>query len=104
MDKLSEARSKKLLKVLKELGSGKNKVADFLHKEKIKGISHDCYYCPIAVFLKKNFPKALEVEVDCNTVYLTFDNSPMVCKSLPKAVRDFICDFDTGEKYGFLKK
>lgn len=106
MNKLKTARVEKLSRLLKELGAGKNKVAECLYKKKIKGKINDCYECPVAIFLKKNFPKALEVEVDGNNAFVifAFHIDSIIYQKLPKAVQDFIYDFDAGVKYEFLKK
>jgi ribosomal protein L25 (general stress protein Ctc) len=101
--KLAEKREEKLKAAIKEMGSGKNKIAAFLKSKKIKGVPCSWNHCPLANYFGKIFGKKCEyVEVGGENIDIVFTDQPDVL-SLPasKAMNAFIEDFDEG-RYPFL--
>ncbi len=101
IDKVMEQREAKLKTALKELGSGKNKVAETLKAKKIKGCRNTSDDCPVAKYVKKLFPRATSIEVDTGSVSVGFKDDEYIDVNLPKAVGAFIEAFDDGD-YDFL--
>ena len=89
-----KARADKLLLALKELGTGKNKIAESLKAKKISGKVGSSNECPIAIFTKKLFPKAIKIcvgeSIDVCFEKKDFDFSVVT----PKLIGQFIDDFD----------
>jgi hypothetical protein len=97
----------RLKTALKELGGGKNKVAQSLRSKKIKGERGGYCTCPIAVFIdQKVFPKKCEsVYVNGDWASVVFKNGEVLGAELPKAVASFINEFDSDDiKYKFLEE
>lgn len=100
----AKARSDKLLAALKELGTGKNKIAESLKVKKIRGKMGDSDECPMAVFVKKLFPKATGIQVDAASIDVSFEKEDFNFSVVtPKLIGQFIDDFDS-EKYPDLVK
>jgi len=100
----AKARSEKLLLALKELGTGKNKIAESLKAKKIRGTMGSTEDCPVAVFVKKLFPKAIDIDVNSDTIEVSFEKSEFNFEvDTPKLIGQFIDGFD-GEKYPDLLK
>jgi hypothetical protein len=93
----AEQREEKLMTALKELGAGKHKIAAALKEKKIKGEVGDAERCPIALYVKKLFPKA-NVNVDCDSITLAFSDGQDVDIKPPKAISNFIETFDGTEE------
>ena len=98
-----EQREAKLKTALKELGSGKNKIAEALKTKKIKGVMGSPDYCVIAVFVKKLFPKAASFDVDSDNITICWNNDDCISIVPPKAIGNFITSFD-GNAYPHLVK
>jgi hypothetical protein len=90
----NEQRTAKLKTALKELGSGKNKIAEALKAKRIKGDVGDSESCPIANYVKRVFPKAASIEVEGGTVDVCWGEDDCISVDTPKAVNDFISSFD----------
>lgn len=98
-----DTQTEKLTTALKELGSGKNKICQSLEAKKILGVTSDVEECPIARYVKKVFKNAEDISVDANEISVTFAKGTISCKP-PKAVSNFITDFDEGDYYKHLEE
>ena len=96
-----DTQTEKLKAALKELGSGKNKICATLEAKKILGKQGDVNECPIARYVKKVFKNAIDVNVDQDEIEVTLPKGS-ICVTPPKAVSNFIVDFDEGEYYKHL--
>jgi hypothetical protein len=96
-----DTQTEKLKEALKELGSGKNKICATLEAKKILGKPSDTGDCPIARYIKKVFKNAECVAVDADEISVTLPKGE-ICVTPPKAVSNFIVDFDEGEYYKHL--
>lgn len=100
----AKARADKLITALKELGTGKNKIAESLKAKKIRGKMGNSDECPIAIFVKKLFPKSTDITVDSDSIEVGFENPEFdFSVKCPSAVGKFIDEFD-GEKFPDLVK
>jgi hypothetical protein len=93
---LQDQRTKKLMTILKGLGTGKNKVAENLKAKKIKGLIGEAYLCPVARYIKRSFPKA-SVGVGASFVVMEFSDKSEFEIDPPKAVGNFIREFDNNK-------
>lgn len=93
-EKLQQQREDKLIAGLKELGTGKNKIAQALAAKKIKGTPGDPDDCAVAKYVKKLFPKAKKVEVDGDSIEVYFNDGGEISVPCSKALGAFISDFD----------
>lgn len=98
-----ETQTEKLKTALKELGGGKNKICESLEEKKILGNPSDTADCPIARYVKKVFKNAEDVCVDADSIEVHLKKGT-ICVKPPKAVSDFITDFDEGEYYKHLEE
>ena len=87
---------------LKELGGGKNKICQALEEKKILGNVGDVSDCPIARYVKKIFKNAESISVDSTGIAITFAKGTISVKP-PKAISNFIVDFDEQEYYKHLE-
>ena len=93
-----QAQEDKLKAALKELGTGKNKVADALRERMIKGEVGSVNDCPISRFVAKVFRGRYQsLEVDHDFIHVQFAKGEVTVPT-PKAVAAFMNDFDQ-EKY-----
>jgi len=99
----NEQRTAKLKAALKELGSGKNKIAETLKAKRVKGDVGDSESCPIANYVKRVFPKAASVEVEGGTIDVCWGADDCISVDTPKAVNDFIGDFDESHYPDLIK-
>ncbi len=79
----------KIMDYLKSLGRTEKQVAESLKKAKIKGEQTYASFCPLAMALKKKFPKLAQLEVDYDEASYLFGVVP-----LPKACANFVSSFD----------
>lgn len=91
-----EQRKLSLTTALKSLGANKNKVAATLTSKKVQGDRSESESCPVANFLYKKFPKAVTVDVDSESIEVKWNDCDVSVKP-PKAVANFIEDFDEGK-------
>ena len=89
-------RKESLTAALKSLGVNKNKVAAYLLSKKLQGDKSESESCPVANFLYKKFPKATSVDVDSESIEVQWRDCDVSVKP-PKAVANFIEDFDSGK-------
>jgi hypothetical protein len=98
-----ETQEEKLKTALKELGAGKNKICASLEAKKILGKVQNTSDCPIARYLHKVFKNAEDVSVDASSIELTFPKGTIEVIP-PKAVSNFIVDFDEEVYYKHLNE
>lgn len=98
-----DTQTEKLKTALKELGGGKNKICASLEAKKILGITSDVEECPIARYVKKVFKNAVDISVDADEINVTLGKGTISVKP-PKAISNFIVDFDEGDYYKHLEE
>lgn len=97
-----ETQTEKLKDALKELGGGKNKICETLENKKILGNVGDVGDCPVARYIKKVFKNATDISVDADSIEVTLSKGT-ICVKPPKAVSNFISEFDEEEYYKHLE-
>ncbi|MDE2095718.1 MAG: hypothetical protein KGL39_00545 [Patescibacteria group bacterium] len=80
--------------ILAKLGSSEEEVAENLQFQGITGVQYTITLCPIANYLRRYVGMIL-CSVDDSFIRLTWDNRIVEMK-IPKAIRDFILEFDFG--------
>jgi hypothetical protein len=97
-----EQATEKVVELLAQLGNTSDAVADSLRAAGIKGSPDSVFDDPIANYLKAN--GILSPEVDLEQVALdAYENPDMTDGPFrvrhPKAVREFLIEFDNGTSY-----
>lgn len=87
--------SKEITESLAKLGNTADEIAQSLQVKSIVGDQGDVSFCPIAIYLKGEFP-TMGVDVDPDAIYLWDLGGPSFeCHVKPPlAVKTFIGDFD----------
>ena len=98
-----DTQTEKLKTALKELGGGKHKICAALEAKKILGKTSDTSDCPIARYVKKVFKNAEDVSVDADDISVTLAKGTINVVP-PKAISDFIAEFDEEEYYKHLEE
>lgn len=96
MSAVLEKRREKLVAGLKALGTGKKQIAAALKAKKVLGDINEAETCPVAIYVKKLFPKAQSVEVDEATLIMTYKSGEEVRATLSKAMQVFLKEYDEG--------
>jgi len=86
----------KVKDLLKSLGTGPNKIADYLKEMKIKGYRTDSDRCPITKLIRKKFQNLKNVGSDSETIEFILRGEDCVVQT-PKAVSKFMNKFDNGD-------
>lgn len=93
-----------LERAIKKLPTDLNEIADFLKKKGVKGRRSFPDRCPIANYLKAEFPDAEHVYAFIQHAVLQDEKGRQVRCEMPSTVRVFIQNFDHHKMYDELVK
>ena len=58
------------------------------------GASADCHFCPVALLIKRVFPKTIEVEVTYGEIKIELINTKIITLKVGKALGSWLRRFD----------